>query len=189
MNGSHPWLDREPTRSNLQNLFFIVCVEKRWAPDFSLEPVGGPPARRRRPCQEMERERELLAQELPRQLRQGAVRRLVVGDLAVRGHLVDQLRDGGGEAARGFLLVHAGLVRDLADLVLAQHLLHVLARERLLLAVARDPRLHGVAVAALLELLQQPLQSADVAARDQPGGRADELVVAAELSGQLADAL
>src|SRR5262245_66502451 len=61
---------------------------------------------------------------------------------------------------RDFLLRHAGLLRQDFNDLRTQHRTQLVRRNRLVLS-RPDPRLHDVAQATLLKLVEQPAQSAE----------------------------
>ena len=104
---------------------------------------------------------------VPASRRRGSFRRRV-GRRPCGRELIDDLGQLLAEARQQFLARQAGLRRQEVDLLGRQHLAEVGRRDRLVLAGA-DPRLGDVALAGILELLEQVAQPAAQDAR--PGRR------------------
>src|SRR6266496_6703002 len=84
---------------------------------------------------------------------------MVPGDLPLRCHSVDELREHRCKSARSVSLRHAELLRDLTQRPAAERLGDGIRGDRHVLA-GGDPRVRLRTVARLLEFAQDPLQAA-----------------------------
>src|SRR5262249_43331750 len=100
------------------------------------------------------------AEEVLQQARPGLAELVLLRHLALRGELIDELREQHGEHRRALLRRHAGLLRHLGHPIAAEYLLERVRIDGLVLAGA-DPGVEDGAEPVLLEPLRETLEAAD----------------------------
>lgn len=133
--------------------------------------------------------RDLAAEKLRFQKAHDVIRtRLALRDLAVRGQVVDDVREDLGEQAGGLLLGNARLRGELIDAVLAEDLRELVGSDAGVGAGA-DPALHEVAEAFALEELRESADAADAGGVKQIGHALERVLMLRRIVQGLAAAL
>ena len=97
--------------------------------------------------------------------------------LSVRREFVDELREQGAEGRGELRALHSGLLGELLDLLSAEHLVHLVWRDGLVLAGA-DPGLQEMAEALFVKLLGEAGEAvAGAVFCDEAAGNLDERVL------------